>query len=86
MPVSSSLTPPQMAFLSSLLPGPRFTDDCHDAITVGGLLRLNLIAWHEPNEILNGRPRRATFALTDAGTRVLAAPVNVRATGVAGIA
>jgi hypothetical protein len=34
----------QMAFLASLLPGPRRTNDCQDAITVGGLLRLNLIS------------------------------------------
>lgn len=77
MPVFSSLTPLQLAFLSSLLPGPRFTDDCQDAITVGGLLRLNLVAWDEPNAKLNGRRKRGTFALTEAGTRILAAGATV---------
>jgi hypothetical protein len=65
------LTPVQMAFLVSLLPGPRRTDYCQDAITVGGLLRLNLIAWDEPDHRLKGRRRRSTFALSEAGTRAL---------------
>ena len=47
LPQLPPLSPVQMAFLVSLLPGPRPTSDCQDAITVGGLLRLNLVAWHE---------------------------------------
>lgn len=67
----SCLTPVQMAFLISLLPGPRRTDACQDAITVGGLLRLNLIAWDEPDHRLKRRRRRSTFALSEAGTRAV---------------
>src|SRR5690349_398128 len=50
-----SLTSVQIAFLVSLLPGPRRTDDCQDAITVGGLLRLNLVAWDELDHRVKGR-------------------------------
>lgn len=67
----SPLTLVQTAFLVSLLPGPRRTDDCQDAIAVGGLLRLNLIAWKEPDHRLKGRRRRSTFALSEAGIRAL---------------
>ena len=67
----SPLTPVQMAFLVSLLPGPRRTDDCQDAITVGGLLRLSLIVWDEPDHRLKGRRRRDTFALSEVGIRAL---------------
>jgi hypothetical protein len=70
-PLPPSLTPVQLAFLVSLLPGPRPTDDYHDAITVGVFIRLNLVARDEPNHGLDGRRRRSTFALTEAGTRVL---------------
>jgi len=66
-----SLTPVQTAFLISLLPGPRRTDDCQDAITVGGLLRLNLVAWDEPNRRHKAVRRHSTFALSEAGTRAL---------------
>ena len=69
-----SLTPVQVAFLVSLLPGPRRTDDCQDAITVGGLLRLNLITWDEPKHRLKGQRTRSTFALSEAGIRALDAP------------
>lgn len=67
----SPLTPVQMAFLVSLLPGPRRTDDCQDAITVGGLLRLNLIDWDEPDHRLKGRRSPGTFALSEVGIRAL---------------
>jgi hypothetical protein len=67
----SSLTPVQIAFLASLLPGPRQTGDCQDAITVGGLLRLNLVAWDEPDHRLKVRRRHGTFALSEAGIRAL---------------
>src|SRR5690349_6194723 len=66
-----SLTPEQITFLVSLLSGPRRTDDCHDAITVGPLLRLNLIAWDEPDHRLKGRRRPSTFTLSEAGIRAL---------------
>ena len=65
------LAPAQMAFLVSLLPGPRRTDDCQDAITVGGLLRLNLINWDEPDPRLKGQRRYDTFALSEAGIHAL---------------
>src|SRR5215213_1854851 len=65
------LTSVQVAFLVSLLPGPRRTNHCHNAITVSGLLRLNLIAWDEPHHRLKGRRRRGTFALSEAGIRAL---------------
>jgi hypothetical protein len=67
----SPLTQVQMAFLVSLLPGPRLTDDCQDAITVGGLLRLNLIDWDEPDHRIKGRRGRSTFALSEVGIRAL---------------
>lgn len=67
----SPLTLVQTAFLVSLLGGPRRTDDCQDAITVGGLLRLNLIAWEEPDHRLKGRRRHSTFALSEAGIHAL---------------
>jgi hypothetical protein len=66
-----SLTSVQIAFLVSLLPGPRRTDDCQDAITVGGLLRLNMVAWNEFDHRVKGRRRHSTFALSEAGTREL---------------
>jgi hypothetical protein len=68
---SSSLTPVQLAFLVSLLPGPRRTDDCQDAITVGGLLRLKMIAWDEPDHRVKGRRGHSTFALSETGTLAL---------------
>ena len=67
----SPLTPSQMAFLVSLLPGPRRSDDCQDAITLGGLLRLNLIVWNEPARLLRGRRGHDTFALSEDGIRAL---------------
>jgi hypothetical protein len=84
LPLPPSLTPVQLAFLVSLLPGPRPTDDCHDAITVGGLVRPNLVAWDVPNHRPDGRRRRSTFALTEAGTRLLAGRVPHGLAGVAG--
>jgi hypothetical protein len=71
LPLSPPLTAVQVAFLTSLLPGPRPTDDCQDAITVGGLLRLNLIIWDEPDCRPRRRRKCSTFALSDAGTRAL---------------
>lgn len=74
-PVLPALTPVQMAFLVSLLPGPRPTRDCQDAITIGALVRLNLVAWDEPDQPLHGRRKRSTFMLTGAGTQALAAGI-----------
>jgi hypothetical protein len=68
-----SLTTIQVDFLASLLPGRRYTDDCQDAITVGGLLRLNLITWEEPGHLPHKRRERSTFALSQAGIHVLGA-------------
>ncbi len=67
-----TLTALQRAFLTTLLPGPRPTRDCQDAITVGGLLRLNFVAWDEPGPGRDRRRPRSTFALTEAGARALA--------------
>jgi hypothetical protein len=67
----SPLTSAQTAFLVSLLLGPRRTDDCQDAITVGGLLRLNLISWEEPHHRPKARRRHDTFALSEAGIHAL---------------
>ena len=57
----------QVDFLMSLIPGPRPTTACQDAITVGSLMRLNLVAW---NEIAGPAARRrrgkSTFSLTPA--------------------
>lgn len=66
-----SLTAIQLAFLASLLPGRRYTDDCQDAITVGGLLRLNLIIWEQPDHRPRKRRERSTFALSQAGVQAL---------------
>jgi hypothetical protein len=67
----SPLTPVQMAFLASLLPGPRRADDCQDAITVGGLLRLHLVSWDEPDHRPKGRRNHDMFALSEDGIRAL---------------
>lgn len=62
----------QRAFLVSLTSGPRPTDDCQDAITVGSLMRLNLVAWDEVRYRPSGRRRGTdTFALTRTGTQLL---------------
>lgn len=66
-----SLTSVQLAFLTTLLPGPRPTDDCQDAITVGSLMRLNLVAWDEPDHRVPGGYCHDTFALTQAGIHAL---------------
>ncbi len=65
-----ALSSVQIAFLVSLVPGPRRTSDCHDAITVGCLMRLNLVAW---NETRDRRQRRdnSTFSLTAAAKQFL---------------
>ncbi len=65
------LTTIQLAFLASLLPGRRYTDDCQDAITVGGLLRLDLITWEEPDHRPHKRRERSTFGLSQAGIHAL---------------
>jgi hypothetical protein len=66
------LSPVEVAFLVSLLSGPRPTADCHDAITVGGLMRLNLVAWHErPDGRLRRRDRGSTFSLTETAVQLL---------------
>ncbi len=52
-------------------PGGRHTKDCQDAITVGGLLRLNLIVWNEPGHRSPARRERSTFALSEAGLSAL---------------
>jgi hypothetical protein len=70
---SPSLTTIQLDFLASLLPGRRYTDNCQDAITVGALLRLNLITWEEPGRLTHERRERGTFALSQAGMHLLGA-------------
>ena len=70
---ATTLSPVEVAFLQSLLPGPRRTSDCQDAITVGSLLRLNLVAWHEIKDQRRYRDIRSTFALTPAAMQYLSA-------------
>jgi hypothetical protein len=66
------LSTTQHAFLVSLASGPRPTNDCQDAITVGSLMRLHLVAWdevrHRPSERRRGT---GTFSLTPAGEQLL---------------
>jgi len=70
-PLPLSLSPVQLAFLESLRRGPRPTSRCHDAITVGALMRLNLVAWHETMHRPRDRRGTGTFALTSAATQFL---------------
>jgi hypothetical protein len=74
-PHSPALSPAQVAFLVSLVSGPRPTADCQDAITVGSLVRLNLVAWHEIRNRRRGGT--STFSLTSAAVMIL----NNRANG-----
>jgi hypothetical protein len=72
LPQPVMLSPAQVAFLVSLLPGPRPTAACQDAITVGGLIRLNLVAWDEATGPASRRWRgTGTFSLTPAAVRFL---------------
>jgi hypothetical protein len=66
------LSSAQVTFLTSLTPGPRPTAACQDAITVGSLMRLNLVAWDEPSGLASGRRRDSgTFSLTLAAVQFL---------------
>lgn len=65
-----ALSPVQFAFLLSLVPGPRPTSHCQDAITVGNLMRLNLVAWLETEDQF--RVRNDTFSLTPLAVQFLA--------------
>jgi hypothetical protein len=66
-----SLTPAQMAFLSSLRAGARLASDCQDAITVGELMRLNLVYWNETRNPRDGRNVVSTFSLTPLGAELV---------------
>lgn len=72
LPQFPVLSPVQTAFLNSLLSGPRLTSECQDAITVGSLLRLNLVAWHETARHPRRRKHASTFSLTDVALQLLA--------------
>jgi len=65
------LTPREAIFRRSLVPGPRPTGQCEDAITIGALIRRNLVAWDEPDHRHQRRRRHGTFGLTEAGVRAL---------------
>lgn len=66
------LTAAQIGFLSSLRAGGRPTAACQDALTVGTLLRLHLVAWNEDRGGVAGRRRAAsTFSLTSLGRQHL---------------
>jgi hypothetical protein len=72
LPQPMTLSPAQVAFLVSLVPGPRLTAACQDAITVGSLMRLNLVAWDEVKRSASGRRRDSdTFSLTPAAVQFL---------------
>ena len=73
MPAQPSLTPVQAVFLSSLRGGARLTSDCQDAITVGELMRLNLVYWDETNNPRGGRKVGSTFFLTPLGVELVCA-------------
>ena len=66
------LSPVQHAFLVSLIPGPRPTSRCQDAITVGSLMRLNLVVWTETKDQFRRRNGTSTFSLTSRAVRFLA--------------
>ena len=66
-----SLTPAQEAFLSSLRAGARLASDCQDAITVGELMRLNLVYWDETRNHREGRNRVSTCSLTPRGAELV---------------
>jgi hypothetical protein len=68
LPALSSV---QLAFLASLVPGPRPTWRCQDAITVGNLVRLNLVAWSEIRDPSRRRDDKSTFSLTPLAMQVL---------------
>lgn len=66
------LSAAQIGFLSSLRAGGRPTAACQDALTVGTLLRLHLVAWNEDRGGVAGRRRAAsTFSLTPLGLQRL---------------
>jgi hypothetical protein len=67
-----ALSPVQLVFLTSLIPGPRPTSHCQDAITVGNLMRLNLVAWSETKDRSRHRNDTSTFSLTPLALQVLA--------------
>jgi len=72
LPQPVMLSPAQVAFLVSLFPGPRLTTACQDAITVGSLMRLNLVAWNETRGPAPGRRRGSdTFSLTPTAVQLL---------------
>jgi len=72
LPHPMMLSPVQVAFLVSLVPGPRPTTECQDAITIGSLMRLNLVAWDEVRSpALRRRRGLDTFSLTPAAMQFL---------------
>lgn len=72
LPQPVMLSPVQVAFLVSLVPGPRPTAKCQDAITIGSLMRLNLVAWDEAIRPAFRRRRGPdTFSLTQAAVQFL---------------
>jgi len=71
-PLPIALSPVQVAFLVSLVSGPRPTAECQDAMTVGSLMRLNLVAWDETQRsVVKHRHGTSTFSLTPAAERFL---------------
>jgi hypothetical protein len=72
-PLQPVLSPAQIAFLESLIPGPKAASRCQDAITVGSLIRLNFVAWHESAPTNRRRRGLASFGLTQLALLFLAA-------------
>lgn len=71
-PARLVLSPTQIAFLESLVPGPKAASRCHDAITIGSLIRLNLVAWQEDPPLDRRRKGSASFGLTQLAMLFLA--------------
>ena len=72
LPQPVTLSPAQVALLVSLVPGPRPKADCQNAVTIGSLLRLNLVAWDEASRPASERRRGSgTFSLTPAAVQFL---------------
>jgi len=81
----SSLTTTEIAFLSRLRSASRPTGQCQDALTVGALMRLGLVAWEEGRAPGRTAPNgRGSFSLTSRGRRRLVAhEAALRPAGVA---
>jgi hypothetical protein len=71
-PAQPMLSPIQIAFLESLVPGPKAAWRCQDATTVGSLIRLNLVAWQEGPPAYRRRNKSISFRLTQSAMHFLA--------------